>query len=168
MADESTRQILRTALELFDDPHLQKLRVAAYDRWNWDSSSDADKDWFELAEEILTDRGVDVNPSTLTLSGPNGAMPTLTLEATGDLVLGASGSIKATDSSVQGSIVHELFEVKNSNQLELGWELKIAIVSFLNQEMINGSISGNNGQTLSQALEGEVNKYAPTAVRNRL
>ncbi len=169
MANEQTRATLKTALNEFDDSHLQKIMVAAYDRWNWDNNAESDKDWYQLAEELLNERGVDMTANTINMAGPNGnPMATITLEATGDLVLGVNGNVKVTDSSAPGNIMHELFEVRNNSQLQLGWELKQAIVSFLAQEMINGSISGNTGQTLSQALEGEVNKYAPTAVRNLL
>jgi hypothetical protein len=90
------------------------------------------------------------------------------LESTGDIVFGTTGSLRITDGAVPGSIKHELFEVNNSNDLQLGWELKRAIISFLNQEIISGSISGTNGQTLSQALDGQIDVRAPTSVKNML
>ncbi len=169
VANEQARASLREALDGFDDAHLQKIRVAAYDRWNWDTNSESDKDWFEIAEELLADRGVDMTANTINMAGPNGMiMPTLTLESTGDIVLGASGSIRVTDASMPGSTKHEIFAVSNSNDLQLGWELKRALVSFLNQEMLSGSISGNNGQTLSQALDNHIDLRAPTSVKNML
>jgi hypothetical protein len=169
VANEQARATLKVALDGFDDAHLQKLRVAAYDRWNWDTNSEADKDWFEIAEELLADRGVDMTANTLNFAGSNGNnLPVLTLESTGDIVLGTKGSIRVTDASVPGNTKHELFMVGNSNDLQLGWELKRALVSFLNQEMLSGSISGTNGQTLSQSLDYHIDLRAPTSVKNML
>ena len=167
MANEQARETLRASLNEFDDSHLQKIRVAAYDRWTWDSNSESDKDWYELAEEILTDRGVDVTANTINMIGPNGnPMAAITMESTGDLILGVNGSVKVTDASNPGCIQHELFGVSNSNQLQLGWELKQAIAAFVTGEILNGN-SGMS-QNIRSAITTAIVTEAPAAVRNLL
>lgn len=173
MADESARQILRTALVGFDVPHLQKIIVAAYDRWNWDTNSETDKDWFEIAEEILRERGVNVtmgDPQGINFSDGNGtSIPVLSMDVnTKELVLGTSRTLSVVDSSLPGNMTHELFEVSNSNNLELGFALKQALATFIANELNCGSTMNPSGMTIRQALEGAIDMRAPQSVKNML
>lgn len=159
MADEHYTKILRTALVEFDTPHLQKLIVAAYDRWTWDTGSDADKEWFEIAEEILEERGVSVvinNPTANTnitfQMGTNGpTIPVLTLDQNTDLTLGTGKILKIVDAKKCGAIEHEIFEVDGSN-LELGWHLKQLLVDFLTNELEQICTMNSNGKYLKQVV----------------
>lgn len=169
MADEQTRDILRTALSGFDDVHLGKVVVAAYDRWNWDTGSDADKDWFEIAEEILRERGINVNtsnPTAINFSDGNGvAIPILSMDNNmQDLVLGTCKTVQVTDASNPSAIKHDLFEVSQSNTLQLGWELKQALITFLQTEINAGTMSGDGGQNLQTIFEDKI----ASTIRNRI
>lgn len=169
MADEQTRDILRTALSGFDDVHLGKVVVAAYDRWNWDTGSDADKDWFEIAEEILRERGINVNtsnPITIDFYDSNGvSIPILSMENNmQDLVLGTCKTVQVTDASHPSAIKHDLFEVSQSNTLQLGWELKQALINFLQTEINAGTMSGDGGQNLQTIFEDKI----ASTIRNRI
>lgn len=174
MAYQDSKQILRVALSGFDEVHLQKIVVAAYDRWNWDTGSEVDKDWFEIAEEILKERGINVNtgnPQGLNFTNNSGVtIPVLTMNnSTQELVLGTSKTLSVVDSSVSGNMTHELFEVNQSNNLELGYELKQAIVAFMANEIANGTtLNHSGGQTVKQAIECEIDMRAPQAVKNML
>jgi hypothetical protein len=171
MANENARQILRTALVEFDTTHLQKIIVAAYDRWNWDTNSATDKDWFELAEEILEERGVtatiNFSPTgnnSITFSMGNGnAFPVLTVDQSNDLILGTHDKLKFTDAGCPGGYEHTLLEVTGSN-LEIGHDLQLAIVEFLVNELDFGSLIALNGKRLKQVIE----EKALEAVRQRL
>lgn len=171
MADKNARQILRTALFDFDTTHLQKIIVAAYDRWTWDTNSDVDKDWFEVAEEILEERGVTTkvtfNPTAnnnITFHMGNGkSVPVLTVDQTLDLILGTNKNIKVTDTACPGGYEHTLLEITGGN-MEIGFDLKMAIVNFLVNELDFGSLMASNGKKLKQVIEDK----ALDAVRNRL
>ena len=177
MADQDARQILRTALEGFDAMHLQKIVVAAYDRWNWDTGSEADKDWFEIAEELLKEHGVNVNvninnnSTALNFTCNAGiTVPILTMDAASqELTLGTTKTLQVTDASSASNRKHDLFEVSNNNNLELGYELKQALVEFMVKEISMGLTPNPSGQNnLKQAIESEINIKAVDAIRNRL
>ena len=161
MADGQAKDILRTALLDFDSIHLGKIVVAAYDRWNWDTGSEADKDWFELAEEILKERGIDMSNATGT--GPT--TPVLTMDSAGDLMLGTNATLKIRNTSNGGSpIEHDILEATQQGALNLGVDLKYAIAEFIANELRGGSITAMNGQSLKQILEDG----ALAAIRNRI
>jgi hypothetical protein len=171
MADKNARDILNTALDEFDTNHLQRIIVAAYDRWNWDTGSDMDKDWFEVAEKILKERGV----STTVNSYPSGnnsisfgmgagkSFPVLTVDQSNDVVLGTHKSLKVTDASKPGSVEHILFEVSGPN-LEISYDLRRALIEFLVDELVYGTTMSMTGKNLKQVIE----EKALDAVRNRL
>lgn len=172
MADEQALMVMRTALEGFDTPHLQKLIVAAYDRWNWETGTDADKDWYEIAEQILAERGIatmpNINqPNNIVFSFANSGtqVDVLTMDGTGDLVLGTKQSLKLKNNTNSGiQMEHELLEADAQGNLEIGFDLKVALVSFIAQELNAGSVSSNGGQNLGQIFE---DKVAQT-IRNRI
>lgn len=169
MADEQAKDILRTALAGFDTPHLGKIVVAAFDRWNWDTGSDTDKDWFEIAEEILKERGVHLNmsnPTAINFTDGNGVtIPILSMDNNmQDLILGTCKTVQVTDASNPSAVKHDLFEVSQSNTLQLGWELKQAIINFLQQEMNGGTMSGSSGQNLQTIFEDKIT----STIRNRI
>ena len=175
MADESARQILRTALEGFDVIHLQKIVVAAYDRWNWDTGSEADKDWFEIAEELLAELGVNINmsnsnPQGLNFTNSSGVtIPVLVMDSPNqELVLGTSKTLSVVDATIPGNMTHELFEVCNSNNLQLGHELKQALVTFIANELNCGTTMNPSGMSIKQALESAIDVRAPQSVKNML
>ena len=175
MADESARQILRTALEGFDILHLQKIVVAAYDRWNWDSGSELDKDWFEIAEELLAELGVNVNmsnnnPLGLNFTDSTGVtIPVLVMDnSQKELVLGTSKTLSVVDATIPGNMTHELFEVCNSNNLVLGYALKQALATFIADELNFGNTMNPSGMTIKQAIEGAIDTRAPQSVKNML
>lgn len=171
MADEQAL-IMKEALEGFDTPHLQKLIVVAYDRWNWDSGTDADKLWFTIAEEILTERGVSVvtnmgNTTNITFSMGNSGptVDVLTMDQTGDLVLGTKQTLKLKNTDATGvTMESELFDIDTMGNLNIGWALKQAIINFMTQEMTAGSVSTNNGQNFGQHFEEKVLQ----TLRNRI
>jgi hypothetical protein len=171
VADEQAL-IMKEALEGFDTPHLQKLIVVAYDRWNWDSGTDADKLWFTIAEEILAERGVSVvtnlgTSTNITFNmGANGpTVPVLTMDQVGDLVLGTKQTLKLKNSDAVGVVMEaELFDIDTMGNLNIGWALKQAIINFMAQEMTAGSVSTNNGQTFGQHFEEKVLQ----TLRNRI
>ena len=171
VADEQAL-IMKEALEGFDTPHLQKLIVVAYDRWNWDSGTDADKLWFTIAEEILAERGVSVvtnlnNSTNITFNmGANGpTVPVLTMDQVGDLVLGTKQTLKLKNTDAAGVTMEaELFDIDTMGNLNIGWALKQAIINFMAQEMTAGSVSTNNGQNFGQHFEEKVLQ----TLRNRI
>jgi len=64
MADQETqlrKEVLRTALMEFDTAHLAKIHSLAYDRWNWDTGTETDKEWMDVAECILRERGINMS-----------------------------------------------------------------------------------------------------------
>jgi len=170
--DDEQALIMKEALEGFDTPHLQKLIVVAYDRWNWDTGTDADKAWFTIAEQILTERGVSVvtnigNTTNIVFSMGNGGptVDVLTMDQGGDLVLGTKKSLKLKNTDAAGVTMEcELFDVDTSGNLNLGWSLQQAIINFVAQEMVAGSFTANNGQHLKQIIENK----AVEAIRNAL
>jgi len=161
---------MREALDGFDTYHLQKLIVAAYDRWNWDTGTDADKDWFEIAEQILAERGVQVmtntnQPNNIVFSFANGgtAVDVLSMDNGGDLVLGTKHSLKLKNNTKTGvQMEHELLDADEHGNLEIGYDLKRAIINLIATELNGGSVSSNNGQLLSQILDDR----ALQAIRN--
>lgn len=171
MADEQALLTLKEALDGFDTPHLQKLIVAAYDRWNWDTGTQADKDWFDIAEQILAERGVgtvmNTNNTNITfnMGGSGPSVPVLTMDSTGDLTLGTNQSLKLKNTNQVGiGTEHEIFDADQQGNFDLGWDLKQAIIKFMAQEVIAGSFSAPNGQNLSTILDDKI----ATTIRNRL
>ena len=132
MADEQARQTLRKALEEFDTIHLHKLMVLAYDRWNWESASDFDKQWFEVAEEILKEKGVISQPPNMDL----------TISAARMLMNGMGGN----------GLQRELFTAKNGS-VELGFDLKQMILEFITNELNYGCLTDNNGRSMKSSIE---------------
>jgi hypothetical protein len=163
---------MKEALNGFDTPHLQKLIVVAYDRWNWDTGTDADKAWFTIAEQILTERGVSVvtnigQTTNIVFSMGNGGptVDVLTMDQVGDLVLGTKKSLKLKNTDSAGVTMEcELFDVDTSGNLNLGWSLQQAIINFMAQEITAGSMSTNNGQNFGTVFEEKVLQ----TLRNRI
>ncbi len=147
MADQDPRETLRVALREFDNLHLQMVRRTAYDRWCWDSGSESDKDWFEVADEILRDeRGI-----TFDMSGngiPDGLSITAGANAT-DLVI-AAHQVKLREPG--NTLEHELFGFENG-QVAPGFALKLALVNFIINELNFGSTMGQNGLNVRQMVE---------------
>jgi hypothetical protein len=163
---------MKEALNGFDTPHLQKLIVVAYDRWNWDTGTDADKAWFTIAEEILTERGVSVvtnigQTTNIVFSMGNGGptVDVLTMDQVGDLVLGTKQTLKLKNSDASGVTMEaELFDVDTSGNLTIGWSLQQAILNFMAQEITAGSMSTSNGQNFGTVFEEKVLQ----TLRNRI
>jgi len=169
VADEQARLTLRAALDGFDSAHLQKVLVTAFDRWNWDSSSEMDKDWFEIAEELLKERGISVmntstNNSVVFSTGQGSNLPVISVGADQNLVLGTTKTLSIKDASDPFNIKHDLFGVSNNTELEIGWDLKRALVNFIANELNGGTVSANNGQNLKQIFEDKTME----ALRNRI
>ena len=178
MADEQAKLTLRNALTEFDTLHLQKLSQAAYDRWNWDSGSEADRLWYEVSNELLEERkqmsdsngniSFSMNPNN---SGNVGNVDVMTLDQCGDLILGtgASGRVAVRDGSVPNSVEHELFKVDYNHDLELGYELKRAMAKFISEELQGMTCTtDSSGRTIKQIIDTLIQVEAPNAVRNRL
>lgn len=149
VADQDPRETLRVALREFDTPHLQRLRTAAYDRWTWDSGSQIDRDWFEVADEILREeRGV-----VFDMSGSNpfgsgivigaGNMPT-------HLKIAAEKVVMENPNSM--GMDHEIFEF-SGGQLDMGFALKALLVKVLGDELAFGSLTTSQGVNLRSAIE---------------
>ena len=175
MADEQARLTLRNALNEFDTPHLRKLSAAAYDRWNWDSNSEADQLWYEVSREILEERGENMsNPNgvNISMNDNNGqSISVLELDSCGDLILGVGtgGSVRVKDATPNfNNIEHEVFKLNGSSDLELGYELKRAIVKFITDEMMFGTTTDSNGKSIQNTLHSEIDMRAPSAVKNML
>lgn len=171
MADEQALLTMKEGLNAFDTTHLQKLIVVAYDRWNWDTGTQADKDWFDVAEEILAERGVIVtNPTgsntnivfSMGASGPT--VPVLTMDSVGDLILGTKKTLKLKNSDSLGAMEHEILEADQNGNLAIGFDLKYAILNFIATELDCGTLSANNGRQLKQMIEDK----ALEAIRNRI
>ena len=149
MADQDFRETLRVALRDFDDNHLHKVMVAAYDRWCWDSGSEMDKDWYEVADELLKERGVMSSSSTLSFGG----------NATG-VSIGSSDPIVDQDLVISAKKVQgrdpgstwdrELFDF--SSGCELGFDLKQAVADAVAEFMTNG-LSTKQGLTLRDIVK---------------
>ena len=155
MADESPREQLRVALQDLDSNALHTLMVAAYDRWCWESASEMDKDWYEVADEILKERGVMSSSSGIQLFPQNGGgvgAPMLTLNQMPQNV-----TIKANKLVTQApnnTVDHDVFDLSNGN-FELGFDLKNAIMMLILQEMNSGTFTWN-GRGLRQEVENAV------------
>lgn len=136
MADEQARQTLRTALADFDITHLQKLMVLAYDRWNWESASDFDKQWFEVAEEILKERGM-----------------TSQVSSSIDFAIHVDRMVMNGQGGASGNgLQRELFTAHNGN-VELGLDLKQMILEFVTNELNYGYLTDNNGRSMKSSIE---------------
>ena len=153
MANQEFRETLRVALSEFDSFHLHKVMVAAYDRWNWETGSEHDKDWFEVAEELLKERGVEFNMSgnggTVNISGG----PT-------DVVIAAD---KLKVQQCGGGIDHEVFQM-SGGVFEFGFDMKAALVKALGDELTFGSLTTNQGRNLRDIIK----EAALEAMRERL
>lgn len=144
MADQDPRETLKVALSGMGTATLQAIVRAAYDRWNWDTGSDSDKEWFEVAEELLAEQGV-------------GTMKNLGLmvDSGGDITLNTSNTLKVKHPN--NSMDHELFTVATTGNLGLGCELKDELATFLANEINGVSTTYTfNGQTLKTVLEDMV------------
>jgi hypothetical protein len=140
--DES---VVRSAMAEFDTPHLCKLSALIYDRWNWDTGSAIDERWMEIADEILKERGVSLNMSQ---ANPNSG-PMITCDPSGpqELLIRAD---KLTLVDPLGGGKSTLFESFSS--VELGLELKQAIVKFIDDELQNKNTMSINGKYLKDIL----------------
>lgn len=149
VADQDPRETLRVALREFDTLHLQKLRTTAYDRWTWDSGSEMDRMWFEVADEILKDeRGVmfDMSGNStfdtgITLGAGNTARE---LRITAEKI--------AFENPNSMGVSNELFEFQNG-QVAFAFDLKAALVKALGDELAFGSLTTSQGQSLRTAIE---------------
>ena len=144
MADENPKEILRRALSSFDTLHLHKLMATAYDRWTWDTNSDLDKQWFEVAEELLKERGME-----MALNGNSSTQPNVIGVQSGcDLTI---RSDKLVIENTYSSVPADLFEWQNG-KLQIAFGLKEALVEFLTNELDHGYLSSSNGRNLRDTV----------------
>lgn len=141
MADENHKEVLRKALSSFDTVHLHKLMATAYDRWTWDTDSDVDKQWFEVAEELLKERGMDVALIN------NNAIQSIGV-TNGDFTI---KSDKLLMENTYSSMPSELFEWQNG-KLQIAHGLKEALVEFLVREIESGVLWSTAGKDLGEAI----------------
>lgn len=161
MADQESgimdESVVRSAMAEFDTPHLCMLSALIFDRWNWDTGSAIDERWMEIADEILKERGVDLNMSQ---SNPtNGPMILCDPKGPQELKIKAN---KLTLVDPVGGGKSTLFEAFGT--VELGLELKQAIVKFIDAELENKTVMSMNGKYLKDILA----KAATEAVRESL
>lgn len=154
MMDES---VVRSAMAEFDTPHLCKLSALIFDRWNWDTGSEIDKRWMEIADEILQERGVNLNMSQT--SPNNGPMITCDPNGSQELILKVD---KLTLEDPVGGAKGVLFE--SFAGVELGFELKQAILKFLEQELQTKNVMSPQGHYLKDILA----EASANAVREKL
>ena len=155
MADENPKEVLRKALSSFDTLHLHKLMATAYDRWTWDTNSDVDKQWFEVAEELLKERGME-----MALNGNSTAPNVIAVQSGCDLTL---RSDKLVMENTYSNVPAELFEWQNG-KLQIAFGLKEALVEFLTNELDYGYLTGSNGRNLKDS----VGDTATKAMKDRL
>ncbi len=152
--DES---VVRTAMAEFDTPHLCKLSALIYDRWNWDTGSAIDHRWMEIADEILKERGVSLN---MTQSNP-GSGPMITCDPNGpqELIIKADKLILEDPIGGNRSTLFESFA-----GVEIGYDLKQAIVKFIDDELQNKITMSPNGKYLKDILA----EATAEAIRDKL
>jgi hypothetical protein len=161
MADQDSgimdESVVRSAMAEFDTVHLCKLSALIFDRWNWDTGSEIDKRWMEIADEILQTRGVNLNMSQ---SNPNSG-PMITCDPNGpqELIIKAD---KLTLEDPVGGTRSVLFE--SFAGVELGFELKKAIVKFMDDELQNKNTLSMSGKYLKDIIA----EAAADAVREKL
>lgn len=156
MADETPKEVLRKALSSFDTLHLHKLMATAYDRWTWDTNSDVDKQWFEVADELLKERGMEMS-----LNGNSSTQPNVIGVQSGcDLTLKVD---KLVMENTYGSVPSDLFEWQNG-KLIIGFGMKEALVEFLTNELDYGSLYSSNGRKLRDT----VGDAAALAIKERI
>jgi hypothetical protein len=143
MADENSRDTLKTALSDFDIPHLHKIMVAAYDRWCWDSGSTADKDWFQVAEELLKEQGVTSNMTAL----KEGGNRSLRFTNVDEMTMSACYLNDPCQEQV-------LFKIGDATgRLELGYDLQQAIVRAIGDEVTYDATPTNQGCSLRYLIQ---------------
>ncbi len=162
MADQASEimdeSVVRSAMAEFDTPHLCKLSALIYDRWNWDTGSEIDKRWMEIADEILLTRGVSLNMSQ---ASPNSGGPMIICDPNGPQELVFKVDKLIIEDPVGGSR-STLFE--SFAGVELGHELKQAILKFIDDELQNKNVMSMQGKYLKDILA----EAAADAVREKL
>lgn len=163
MADSQAQQVdehygpevLRPALEEFDNEHLIKLYALVFDRWNWNSDSEADKEWMDMADSILRERGIDVERGYDMIKQLRGRQGSLKLHSHGGPLNIESKGLEITEPGQ--TFAHELFKVNNGS-LEFGYELAQLLVDRLVDEIsIYGSTTSSHGsQSIKSALENTI------------
>ena len=154
MMDES---VVRSAMAEFDTPHLCKLSALIFDRWNWDTGSAIDERWMEIADEILKERGVNLNMSQST----PGSAPMISCDPSGSQELVIKARKLVLEDPVGGSR-STLFD--SFSTIELGYELKQAIVKFIADEIETKSTMATNGKYLQDILR----EASAKAVKDKL
>jgi len=155
VADENPKEVLRKALSSFDTLHLHKLMVTAYDRWTWDTNSDVDKQWFEVADELLKARGME-----MALNGNSTAPNVIGVQSGCDLTIQSDKLVMA---NTYGSTPADLFEWQNG-KLQIAFGLKEALVEFLTQELDYGALCSSTGRDLKES----VGDAAMKAIKDRI
>ena len=155
MADENPKEVLKKALSSFDTLHLHKLMATAYDRWTWDTNSDVDKQWFEVADELLKERGME-----MALNGNSTAPNVIAVQSGCDLTIKSDKLVMA---NTYGSVPADLFEWQNG-KLKIAFGMKEALVEFLTNELDYGGLRSTAGRTISDS----VGDAAMKAIKDRI
>ena len=144
MADaEERRQRLKDGLESVPTLTLMQIRTLAFDRYTWDTDSEADRDWFEVCDEILRGR------------------PEVSNTGENDITLRVE-KLVAEDVNNPG-IPQTVFEM-SGGQIQPGFEFQFALFDKLAQEIQWGGLTYGGGMTLGDLIK----QKAVEAVREQM
>ena len=115
-----------------------------YDIWTWDTMSEVDREWFEVCDELIAEKGE-------ALSNSNG---------TNDIQFAAEKITLQDPNAGIGGYESILFECSGGS-VQIGFDLKYAIVNAIAEEIVYGRMGSNLADLIKQkAMEAVREKLA--------